>query len=346
MAQNRDKTHHLLVIRTSAMGDVAMTVPVIRALRASDPGLRITVLTKASLRPFFRDIPSLEFIEVDFAGADKGFRGLMKVARKARTCGADAVADLHDVLRSKYIVFYLRLWGRRVSVIDKGRSEKRALTRKFRKFFVQLKPTVRRYYETIRKLGFNFPYPEPEPRVVRPIPEVMIRLAGEKTGTWVGVAPFARHQGKIYPIALMDRVIQLLSERHQKVFIFGGGVHERDFAKCMEERYQNVVSVIGRLALGEEMDLMSNLDVVLTMDSATLHIASIVGAKVVSIWGATHPYAGFMGFGQDPESAIGADLPCRPCSVYGNKPCFMGDHPCMSSIGPERVVAAVEAALK
>ncbi len=90
---------------------------------------------------------------------------------------------------------------------------------------------------------------------------------------------------------------------------------------------------------------MSHLDVMISMDSANMHLASLTGTPVVSIWGATHPYAGFVGWAQKPSNILQVDLPCRPCSIYGNKPCARGDMECMHRISPESVVAKVEEVL-
>ena len=60
-------------------------------------------------------------------------------------------------------------------------------------------------------------------------------------------------------------------------------------------------------------------------------------AMVISIWGATHPFAGFLGWGQDEKNIVQIDLYCRPCSVFGNKPCYRGDHACMNRIEEEMV---------
>ena len=91
---------------------------------------------------------------------------------------------------------------------------------------------------------------------------------------------------------------------------------------------------------------MSHLDVMLSMDSSNMHLASLTGTPVVSVWGATHPYAGFMGWGQTEEYAVQIPLDCRPCSVYGQKPCLRGDYACMRNIAPEAIVEKVEKVLK
>jgi ADP-heptose:LPS heptosyltransferase len=77
------------------------------------------------------------------------------------------------------------------------------------------------------------------------------------------------------------------------------------------------------------------------MDSSNMHLASLTGIPVVSIWGATHPYAGFLGYGQTEENAIQLNLECRPCSIYGQKPCLRGDYACIQNITPQTIVDKV-----
>ena len=91
---------------------------------------------------------------------------------------------------------------------------------------------------------------------------------------------------------------------------------------------------------------MSHLDVMLSMDSANMHLASLVATPVVSVWGATHPYAGFMGWNQNPENVIQIPLECRPCSIFGQKACLRGDYACMNRIAPETIVEQIEKNLK
>ena len=96
----------------------------------------------------------------------------------------------------------------------------------------------------------------------------------------------------------------------------------------------------------DEYALFSKCDVMLTMDSANMHLASLVGLKAITIWGATSPACGFLGYGQDASNDIQLDLACRPCSIYGERDCRYGDYRCLSGIRPEdvaeRVIAAVE----
>lgn len=331
---------HILLIRLSSMGDVAMTVPVAEQLRRDNPELKISILTRKGFQDFFRNIPDINFIEFDPDNRHKGFKGLINLYKELQKTDIDCVADLHDVLRTKLLRALFMAGGIPVSHIDKGRKSKHALTRRTNKRLIRLKTTVERYCDTINRLGYKTELSGVTERQTYPLPEYILETVGAKTGKWIGIAPFAKHKGKIYPIPLVDKLISILNHEYDRVYIFGGGTHEKSFAEGMEKRHNKVTSVIGKMTMRDEMALISNLDVMITMDSATMHISSLVGVPVVSVWGATHPYAGFYGYGQSAQNAIQIDMPCRPCSVYGNKPCMFGDYRCMTSIRPETIADA------
>lgn len=113
------------------------------------------------------------------------------------------------------------------------------------------------------------------------------------------------------------------------------------------EKYPQVTNASFELAsLEKEMILMSHLNVMISMDSANMHLAAICNTPVVSVWGATHPYAGFMGWNQRYDDTVQTDLPCRPCSIYGNRPCYRGDFACMNNITLETIVKHAEVYLQ
>ena len=335
MAKNKQLPKHLLVVRNSAMGDVAMLPHALRALRAAYPDLRITVATRPMFRPFFRGL-DVAFLEVDLKARHHSLRGMWQLAREARRLGVDAVADVHNVLRSK--AFRLSMWlhGIPTASICKGRSaKKRALGTGGR--FEPLKHSVVRYCDVFRRLGFVFDDPTPATKPVCENP------MGEKKGVWVGFAPFSAHAGKTYPEPLRRELVGLMAERYERVFVHGGGGAEQTFAEEMEQLYPNVTALFGKVRFAGEMDLMAHEDCLVSMDSMAMHMAALVATPVVSIWGATHPNLGFLGWGSSPDWALQADLPCRPCSVFGAKPCKYGDYRCLHAITPEQVVEKVEA---
>lgn len=341
MGKNRTLPRHILVLRLSAMGDVAMLPHAVGALKSAYPDVHITVVTRPLFKPFFRNL-DIEFMPVDVKRDYPGIRGLLKLSRLLRQTGIDAFADEHDVLRSKFLRIVLRLHGIRIATIDKSRAQKRRLLKERPRSGKYLKHTVIRYCDTLRRFGFDFPDPQLPAKVVCHSP-----AAGSGHGTKVGFAPFSAHQGKTCPDALRRRITALLSERFDRVFIHSGGGAEAEFAREMERTYPNVTAVCDRVkGLGEEMDLISNLDCMVSMDSLAMHLSSLVATPVVSLWGATHPQFGFLGYGCRPEWVIQTDMECRPCSTYGNKGCRFGTYACLHAINAEEVAARVESIVR
>ena len=333
---------HILVIRLSAMGDVAMTVPVLRALTIQNPQLKITVLTRAFYAPFFRSIVNVSVVPIDVKGKHKGVFGLYKLSKELKKLNIDAVADLHNVLRSNI----LKRFFFKISFIqmEKGRAEKRALTTG--KAFTQLKTTHVRYAEVFEKLGFCIDLSNP---IFPEKAELNIKinaLVGKKVTKWIGIAPFAAHEGKMYPLDLTEIVIESLSKEH-KVLLFGGGEKEIKILDTFALKFKNVKNLAGKLSLEDELDVISNLDIMLSMDSGNAHIAAMLGLKTITIWGVTHPFTGFAPFNQPNDYALLPDrklYPKIPTSVYGNK-YPKGYKKVAGSIAPLEVINKVKSLL-
>ncbi|MBZ9730208.1 glycosyltransferase family 9 protein [Salegentibacter sp. JZCK2] len=316
-------TSHILVIRLSAMGDVAMTVPVLRVLTATYPHLKVTVLTRGFFEPMFKGIPRVSVYEADVNGVHSGVIGLCRLAKDLRDIGIDKVADLHDVLRSNVLNSVFYMFGIQVKQIDKGRSEKKALTRENNKVLKQLKPTVQRYADVFEALDYPLDLSTHQFPQKEKISEKIRTLVGTEPKKWLGIAPFAQHSSKAYPADLMEEVLEELSENSKiKVLLFGGGKKEKQQMETWAASFKNTISIAGKLTLAEELALISNLDAMLSMDSGNGHMAAMYGIPVISIWGVTHPYAGFRPFHQPEKNSLLPDLnqyPKIPTSVYGNK---------------------------
>lgn len=298
-----------------------MTVPVVRALAEDYPDTEITMLSQQRMADLFSDMPK----NVHFHGLDLKRQSLRAIADELGRF--DAVADLHGVWRSMYIRLRMRMKGARVAVIDKGRRDKWLLTHGF--IHRQLTPTTERYRKVFKQL--HLPVTDRERTGIAP----------ETNRRGWGIAPFAAHEGKAYPLEKMERVVEMLSQQGEPVILFGGGKSEQEILERWAAKYPNVESVAGRKTLGEELELIRSLRVMISMDSANMHLASLAGTRVVSVWGATHPYAGFLGYGQSEQDCVQRDLKCRPCSIYGNKKCKYGDYRCIA-IAPEEIVGKVK----
>lgn len=326
----------ILILRFSAMGDVAMTVPVIKEFRKNYPDVPLIVVSRHVCEPFFAGIPGLTFHSFYPKNEHKGLKGIWKLYKELNKYSVNLVADLHNSLRSRLLRNLFLLRGIKVRTIDKGRSQKAKLTNIFDKVLVPLKRTTERYADVFRGLGYSF---DLENKLIREAPASFRDLAVnfEKKQKWIGVSPFAQHAQKIYPLEKMEIIVEKLAQQNYKLFIFGGTDDEKRIAESWEQKHENIVSLVNKTNLEGELNFISRLDLMISMDSLGMHLASLKGVPVVSIWGATHPFAGFLGYGQEINDAVQMDLGCRPCSIYGNKQCFRGDFACMNYL-PETLI--------
>jgi ADP-heptose:LPS heptosyltransferase len=335
------------------MGDVAMTVPVIRAFveqsRSLGTNVKITVVSRPFFKPFFDGIPNVAFFAVDVKGRHKGFFGLLKLYSDLKKLNIDAVADLHNVLRSQIIRKLFAFSGKKVAFTDKGRAEKKALTRAVNKIYQPVKSMVDRHIDTFNQLGFKVDISNPIFPQKAVLSNDIMQLSGEKKDDkWIGIAPFAQYESKVYPLDLMQKVIDgLASNTTNKIYLFGGGNKEIEILNSLANKKANVITIAGKLNLHQELQLISNLNVMLSMDSGNSHIAALLGIKVITLWGATHPFAGFAPFNQPLENCLTADrekYPLLPTSVYGNKK-VAGYEEVMRSISVEKVVFSIQSQL-
>lgn len=330
------------------MGDVAMTVPLIRALVQQYPHVKVTVVSRPLFKPFFDDIPRVAFHAAETNGKHKGLLGIWRLYKELRAHHVYAVADLHNVLRSKILTVLFRLIGKKTAATDKAREEKTALTRAENKVFKPLTPVIQRHADVFAELGFpvNIDMATSPERV--PLTPDILEITGDKKQPWIGIAPFAQHSGKAYPDDLMKQVIDKLAfDSNYKLFLFGGGREEITRLEEFAKGHNNVEVVAGRLNLKQELRLIAHLDVMLSMDSGNGHMAAMQGVRVVTLWGATHPYAGFAPYNQPLKNSIMADrekYPLLPTSIYGNKK-VEGYEDAMRTIAPDSVVAKINAIL-
>ena len=344
------KKEHILVIRFSALGDVAMAVPVVWALATQYPDIRITVLSKGFARTLFEDLaPNVNFMEADLKKEYHGVKGLNALYRRLVAKQFTKVADLHNVLRSEYLRMRFNLGRYRVEHVNKHRHQRKQLTSYKHKVKKPLPSSFENYAEVFARLGY--------PVDIKKFHSIFPKEGGNQNllpaaigprksfEQWIGIAPFAAHEGKVYPPRLMEQVIFQLIQKHPniRIFFFGKGEQEDKYFQLWCAQYRQCLYVSKHCeTMYQELILMSHLDAMISMDSANMHLASLTGIPVVSIWGATHPMAGFLGFNNNKDNIIQLDLDCRPCSIFGNKPCQRGDYACLQNIPPERIVERIQ----
>ena len=327
----------ILVTRFSALGDVAIAVKVIAAVVRQNPNIEIILLTKKQFTPLFKNIERVTCLPADFKKDYKGIFGLFRLYKQIKkNYKIKTFIDIHNVLRTK--ILRLFFFFTKKSVINKGRKEKKQLTKRKNKKILQLKNTALRYAETFQKVGINvnldkFIYS------ANFTPSAELENFIKKFDNKIAIAPFAAHKTKQYPIDKMEVIISHL-QKNFNIFILGGGNYEKMIAKNWQNKYQNVHSVIGKFSLTDEIALIDKCFATITMDSGNMHLASLTNTYIISIWGATHRFLGFAPYNFKRIDFIEKKLDCRPCSVFGSKDCFKNSLECLD-LPPEKITEKI-----
>ena len=323
-----------LIIRFATLGNVAMTVPVVASLSKHYPNDRFIIASKKDLASMFASMSNVEFLEVD---NHLDWNGLWDLWRTWRD-RVDAVIDLQDVLRTRVFDLLMQFSGKPVTRVRYGRVRKHLIT-----FFgigkKALPSEFERYRNAFRRAGLetNDAF-ERLPKNSAAAKAVLARF-GEKEGRWIGLAPFAKSKSNMLPYRVTKDIIeQLTKNKKTRIFLFGAGDVECEMLRQWSTVFPRTESVAGKLKLKEELELMRMLDVMLCMDSANQHLASLVGLRAVSVWCATHPMIGFSGWKQRPEDIVQRnDLRCRPCTCHGTNHCRYGNFACRE-IEAEKII--------
>ncbi len=328
-------------MRFSALGDVTLTIPVLKAFLELNPDKELVMLSNQHFSGLFEGIERLSFIGADLKKKHKGFLGIVRLFNLVRSqVEFTTVIDLHSVIRTYLLRSLFTLLNKKSAGVKKSRFENYALTRKENKIFRPLPHATDRYIKVFETLGF----------VVAPLAADTIsnsaRLSARKKIN-IGFAPFAQHNTKMYDLDRFKEIVKYFDKAPYHLYFFGGSVAEKLLIGRWEKEFKRAVFQDRSVGLNKELDVISDMHVMVSLDSANMHLASLVKVPVISIWGPTHPFSGFYGLHQDPLNAVQVnDLSCRPCSVFGNKPCWRGDHACMQQITPSMVIEKIEHVLK
>ena len=320
---------HVLVYRLSALGDVAMTIPPIYSCAKTWPHVTFHIVTSAFCTQLFINAPANTVMHP----VEKG-TSTWQLLKQLNQLPVDAVADLHNVLRSWTVDAWFLLKCKKVRMMNKMRNERKAILRRKQH---TTRPITLRYFDVFERLGL--PCEPCFDSVFSALPPLPIDME-KGSERWIGIAPFARYDTKTYPLDKMQEVVRLLAARSGcRLFLFGSRGEQADtLVRWQHLSPTNIHNVAGRFSLKEELALMAHLDTMISMDSANMHMASLVRTRVISIWGSTTPSCGFMGWGQRVEDTMFLGLSCQPCSIGGTNDCQHNSFECMKRLPPEVVV--------
>ena len=305
-----------------------MTIPVLEQLLAQHTQVELLIISRVEYKALFSSLSRTTFLGFDLEDEYKSTASLYKIAQKIKKYNPTHLADLHNVLRTQLIRKFFVFTNIKIAVLDKGRKEKKQLTVDTNKNLFPLKTMFQRYADVLEQLGFSV--------------ELQPSIQSKKQENKIGFAPFAKYKEKMLPIEKSKNIVAELAKAGKEIYLFGGGKHEENILKDWENLHQNIHSVAGKFTLEEELNFIKNLDVMIAMDSANMHLASMQKVRVISIWGATHPFLGFLGFGQKLEDCVYFPIDCQPCSVFGNKKCKRNDYACVENISEKMILNKIK----
>lgn len=319
-----------LVIQTAFLGDVILTTPLLSVL-AERHG-PVDVVTTAAAASLLEDHPAVRtVVRYDKYGSDRGWRGFRRVAGVLRKQGYRQVYLPHRSLRSAA----LALWSGAAERIGFGDSPAAfSYTRRMTR--------PRSGHEVERLLALAGAATGPSPRVSLTL-SAADHAAADAWLTSNGVGPrfAALAPGSIWGTKRWPYYAELASVLDRTTVIVGGPDDVPLADAVVAAAAGRVVSAAGALSLRGSAALIQRASVLVTNDSAPLHLATAVGTPVVAVFGPTVPEFGFGPRGADDVALGHAGLPCRPCSRHGPQTCPLGHHRCMRELPVEIVAQAV-----
>lgn len=333
----------VLITCFSSISNVAAIVPQLYGLVNDYPQHEFVVLSRSFLKPLFDKLPRVTFVGADIRGEHKTIVGVYRLFKQLKAMRPDVVLDMQRSWRTKLITRLFALLGTKTLQIGFARREQKYLIKRGANKYHPIPTIFDRQARLYAKIGlkvnndFHKLY-DPNMEQVAKIKE----LYGEKLGHWIGIAPFSIARGKTLPLRKMKNVIAHFDKQpNTKIFLFGAGEMENELLSDWQSLYNNVYAVHTNLKLDDELILMNFLDVMLCMDSANMHLASLMAVPVVSVWGATHPYSGFLGWKQSVDNCVGVDFSCRPCTAHSDKKCKYGDYRCLESLHSSKIIEII-----
>ncbi len=324
----------ILLIRFSSLGDVLLTTPLIRALRARHPTATLSALTKQSWAPLLSANPHLDEVISVAPG-----QSLVPLARALRSARFTSLLDLHGSVRTR--VLRLLVPGAWTS-FDARRGPRRELIREHRDTYSDQVPVAERYFEAAAALDVS---PDGRPAELFTSP-----AAEARAGAWrarvgltdeaplVALIPGAAHATKRWPIRHWRRLASSLARRGYAVAVVGSGGDRILAAEIATSAGRRAASAAGDLDLQASGALLRQASAAVSGDTGPMHLATAVGTPVVALYGPTVAQFGFFPYRAE-AAVLERSLPCRPCSTKGSARCPLGHHQCMEEIVPDEVLA-------
>jgi heptosyltransferase-2 len=333
----------ILVIQTAFIGDVILTLPLVQALKRSYPKATVDVIATPGASDLFGNHPAVNrVITYDKHGLDRGLSGFRRLREIVAKAHYELAVVPHRSIRSSLLA---RLANIPVRIGFDRNAGKQFLTHtvsyrqnihEIERNLCLLKPLE------IELEGRELPTLYPAENEKKKVDRVLRQSFITKKRALVAIAPATVWNTKRWPRERFAEVSRRLRNSGCSIVLIGS---DSDRALCDEIAVlggrKEIVNTAGKLSLLESAELIRRARVILSNDSAPMHMGVAVRTPVVAVFGATVPAFGFSPYGKDDVVVETLGLPCRPCSIHGGKQCPIDSFDCMMRIMPEQVVDAV-----
>ena len=319
-----------LVIRFSSLGDIILTTAFLQKLKGIYPESTIYYATKAEFAEILYEQPFVDKV-IELKKKESIFEFSKKISRETFDC----VFDLHKNPRS--IALSLLVKTKNIKRVNKHTLYRHKLLHKKLLFFIKERETEYNIDDEIKLISNNYKdakavlfVKNKNKQPVKPV---------------IGIAPGAKWETKRWPKEYFKELIELINkDKDCEIRIFGSK-DEFYIASYIKNGYKNVVNFAGELSIRKTAEFMAECSLVVSNDSALMHLASALDIPVIAIFGPTVKEFGFYPKGKS-YVLEKKELTCRPCSLHGTNRCRKNNHKCMEDIKPQDVYKPIKKLLE
>jgi heptosyltransferase II len=330
----------ILVVQTAFIGDVILVTPVFQVLRRHWPACTVHAVVIPSGFPVLEHNPNIARIFVfDKHKQNSGISGLLQLAQQLRQERYDVVIAPHRSLRTALLA---RLTGASIRIGFDLNSGGRCYSHRVP--YDRNQHEVDRNLSLLKPLGISGGKRPPE---IYCSDEERQQISDLLTGAWaqnplVVLAPGSVWPTKRWPEASFLELAKTMAESGFSICLIGGLQDHALCARIAALSPKQILNTAGSLSLRASAELLRHSRLLVSNDSAPLHLASATATPTLALFGPTVPEFGFAPY-RDNSVVMGLDLPCRPCSIHGGRRCPIQTHACMRDL---TVAAVLEKAIQ
>ncbi|MEO8446585.1 MAG: glycosyltransferase family 9 protein [bacterium] len=332
----------ILIIQTAFLGDVILTLPLVQVLKQKCPESKIDFLCIPQTSGLLKNNPYINETIV-YDKRNSGNRSLDELIKTLKGNEYDVIISPHRSFRSSMISYF----SKARNTISFNTSSLSFLYR-HRVSYISSIHEIQRNLKLLEPLGII------EDRIIQPelfpgteeatkVNEFFLENKIDQKEKIISVAPGSVWFTKRFPEEKFVKLCDLLSEDDLRIILIGGKEDEKYCSFIKEKSVnKNIINAAENFSILESAEIIKRSALLVSNDSAPLHIADAVGTPVIAVFGATIPQFGFYPYGKKDVIIETEGLKCRPCSIHGGNKCPIGTFVCMKNIEEEKIALNIK----